>query len=78
MINLSVNFFNPFFKLCIFVEFIEILNIEKVLKEEEDEVKEECVDKGIQGTFLHISQELYIIIQYIQTYVSIMERHIHN
>ena len=44
------------------------MNTETVVKEEV-EVNEECVDKGIQRTFLHISQELYIIIQYTQTYV---------
>ena len=66
MINLIVNFLFQLLNFCILEEFTEILNIEKIVKEEE-EVKEEHMDKGIQRTFLHILQELYVIIQYTQT-----------
>ena len=66
MINLIVNFLFQLLNFCILEEFTEILNIEKIVKEEE-EVKEEHMDKGIQRKFLHILQELYIIIQYTQT-----------
>ena len=67
MINFIVRWFLIHLSnFCILEEFTEILNIEKVVKE--DEVKEEHMSKVIQRTFLHILQELYIIIQYTQTF----------